>query len=327
MARNPLTPSFIKPHVTAACRGSLSGEPVRPDRFRACLMLIVSILVVTFSSQSVARDDVLLFTDVDPDAPVEHATSSTDIGGQLLNFYLPYLDAFNIRQRFANPARALSIISQRNDACRGKSVYTEERAAVAAYSQQAHVVFPPLRLYMLASHPRANEILELLDTSDDGFLPLSDILQVDPGLTLGLMRGRSYTRELDQAIDDDQHSNQLWIRAVPDQASGLFDMLINERIDLTIHTSVSVKRFTELRGIEPELIVIPLREASEPLQGYFVCSQSETGVRFLTAMDRAVSEVSQSRAYFEAHMSWVPAAERPFYAQIYNQQFGTAFSL
>ena len=280
-----------------------------------------------FSSQSVARDDILLFTDVDPAAPIERESSSTDIGGQLLNFYLPYLDDFNIRQRFANPARALNFIGQRNDACRGKSVYNEERAAIATYALQAHVVFPPLRIYMLASHPRANQLLELLDASEDGFLPLSDILQVDPGLTLGLMRGRSYTRELDQAIDADQHSNQLWIRAVPDQASGLFDMLINERIDLTIHTSVAVKRFIEMRDIEPELIVIPLREASDPLQGYFVCSQSATGERFLAAIDLAVSEVSQSRAYFDAHMSWVTAAERPFFARIYNQQFGTDFSL
>lgn len=330
MAYNFFTLSYAKDCIAAA-----SGAiPLRPNqtitlttRLPACVVLILGMIVLLCPSQSVARDDILLFTDVDPATPVERQSSSTDIGGQLLNFYLPYLAEFNIHQRFANPARALNIIGQRSDACRGKSVYTEERAAALIYTQQAHVVFPPLRLYMLASHPRAQEILELLDTSEDGFLPLADILQVDPGLTLGLMRGRSYTPELDQAIDADQHSNQLWIRAVADQASGLFDMLIKERIDLTIHTSIAVKRFTELRDIEPELVMIPLREASEPLQGYFVCSQSETGTRFLAAMDLAVNEVSHSRAYFDTHMSWVTPAERPFFARIYNQQFGTEFSL
>ncbi|MCC5880336.1 MAG: hypothetical protein JJU03_10645 [Idiomarina sp.] len=274
-----------------------------------------------------AQDNILVFTDVDPTSPDERQTSATDIGGQLLEFYLPYLDDFNIRQSFVNSSRAISMIQQRGDACRGKTVYTEERAQTVAYTNNAHVVFPPLRLYMLASNKHAETFLELLAASEDGFLSLAEVLELDADLTLGLMRGRSYTPGLDQAIANDQHSNQLWIRAVADQSSGLFDMLVNERIDLTIHTSVAVKRFTELRNIDPELLVIPLREAREPLLGYFMCSRNDLGQRFLSAVDTAVNELAHTRAYFDAHMSWVTEVERPFYAALYNQQFGTNFEL
>lgn len=315
----------VKPRLFLPSRLKAAFNQLRSWRNLNKVLLCCSLLVV--NAQASAREDVLVFTDADPATAAERQTSSSDINGQLIDFYQPYLKNFNVHQRFMNPARAFSLVQERHDACWAKTVYTEERARRVAYSNQAHVVFPPLRLYMLASHPRAQQLQALLATSEDGFLPLADVLAVDPDLTLGLVRGRSYTPELDRAIDRDEHSNQLWIRSVPDQSSGLFEMLINERIDMTIHTSIAVKRFTELRDIDPELLVIPLREASAPLPGYFMCGQHELGHRFLAAIDYAVSELSHTRAYFDAHMSWVTAAERPFFALVYNQQFGTNFSL
>lgn len=295
--------------------------------------LIAACLAVSYTSASAApvpvSTQIQWFTDFDPEQnndPSED-TPTRNINGQTMELLTPYLSGYELVPRVTNAARTLAILEQNEDVCTGKSVYTEERAAYSHYSDLPQVVFPPLRLYMLASHPLASRVQELLDASPEKQLPLHDILSLDKNLTLGLMRGRSYTPELDKAIDNDQFSNQLWIRSVPDQSAGLFTMLVNGRVDFTIHTSVASQRFIDQAGVDDEMVVIPLVEAGEHLSGYMMCSKSETGKRFIADANNAIKKASQQRAYFDMHMGWVPAAERPYLADIYNATYGTNFRL
>jgi uncharacterized protein (TIGR02285 family) len=270
---------------------------------------------------------ILWFTDVDPSsvsAPDNHSPTR-DINSQTMHVLAPYLSGYELLPRVTNAARTLSILASSDDVCTGKSVYTENRAAYSHYTQLPQVVFPPLRLYMLASHPLAQQVQQRLAASEANRLSLHDVLSMDRNLTLGLMRGRSYTPELDKAIDSDQYSNQLWIRSVPDQSSGLFTMLLNGRVDFTIHTSVASQRFMHDAGVDDELVVIPLTEAGAHLSGYMMCSKSELGERFIADANHAIEQASKQRAYFDMHMSWVPRGERPFLAEIYNATYGTNF--
>lgn len=278
------------------------------------------------STAQSTRPDIIYLTDVDPAVEVDNITSSHDINSQLLPLYSPYLQGFNIQPRFVNSPRAQALLRENANVCRGKSVYNDERAQYAYASDLPQVVFPPLRLYMLASHPLAERVEALQQESENRHLSLAQVLALSPDLTLGLVRGRSYGEALDDALNADNYSNQLWIRSSPDQASGLFDMLVSGRIDLTIHTSVAMERFIQMRGQQPpELKVIPLQEAEQALLGYALCNKSEQGQAFLAAMTVAVRELSQTRAYFDLHMSWVPEAEQPYLAALYNQVYGTNF--
>lgn len=293
--------------------------------------LLTSCLSVSFAAAAAAplSTQILWFTDFDPEKNHELSENNPtrNINGQTLELLTPYLNSYQLIPRVTNAARTLAILAQSEDVCTGKSVYTDERAAYSHYSSLPQVVFPPLRLYMLASHPLAEQVQQLLAESPEKRLPLHDILSIDKNLTLGLMRGRSYTPELDKAIDNDRFSNQLWIRSVPDQSAGLFTMLLNGRVDFTIHTSVASQRFIDEAGVDDEMVVIPLVEAGEHLSGYMMCSKSDTGARFIADADNALKQASQQRAYFDMHMRWVPAAERPYLADIYNATYGTNFLL
>ncbi|MGX5913693.1 hypothetical protein ACR0ST_03060 [Aliidiomarina sp. Khilg15.8] len=283
--------------------------------------------VCTGASAAPLSTQILWFTDFDPEkaSNLKNDNPTRDINGQTLAFLEPYLQAYKLVPRVTNAARTLSILAQGEDVCTGKSVYTEDRAAYSHYTKLPQVVFPPLRLYMLAAHPLAGEVQQRLADSTNNHLSLHEVLSMDKNLTLGLMRGRSYTPDLDKAIDNDRFSNQLWIRSVPDQSSGLFTMLLNGRVDFTIHTSIASQRFMADAGVDDDLVVIPLTEAGEHLSGYIMCSQSNLGARFIADADNAIEKASQQRAYFDMHMSWVPLAERPFLADIYNTTYGTNF--
>lgn len=270
---------------------------------------------------------ILWFTDFDADkaSAAEKSNPTRNINGQTMSMLSPYLQGYELVPRVTNAARTLSILANSEDVCTGKSVYTEDRAAYSHYSKLPQVVFPPLRLYMLASHPLAEQVQNQLNKSEQKRLSLHDVLSMDKNLTLGLMRGRSYTPDLDVAIDNDRFSNQLWIRSVADQSSGLFTMLLNGRVDFTIHTSVASQRFIADAGVDDELMVIPLVEAGDHLSGHIMCSKSDLGERFIADANNALESVSQQRAYFDLHMSWVPVAERPYLADIYNATYGTNF--
>lgn len=286
-------------------------------------------IACTSASAALASTQIQWFTDFDPeqDSDTSEGNPTRNINGQTMELLTPHLGNYELVPRITNAARTLAILEQNEDVCTGKSVYTEERAAYSHYSDLPQVVFPPLRLYMLASHPLASEVQQLLAETSEKRLPLHDILSLDKNLTLGLMRGRSYTPELDKAIDNDQFSNQLWIRSVADQSAGLFTMLLSGRVDFTIHTSVASQRFIDEAGVDDEMVVIPLVEAGEHLSGYMMCSKSETGKRFIADANNALKKASQERAYFDMHMRWVPAAERPYLADIYNATYGTNFRL
>lgn len=294
--------------------------------FQRLLCIIVFCILSSASASEQSPPSIIWLTDVDPEVPVATPTSSSDINSQLLELYQPYLNDFNVQPRFVNSARAQAMLSEQAHVCRGKSVYNEERGQYANASALPQVVFPPLRLYMLASHRLAGQVEALKSASDDDHLSLQEVLSLSPNLTLGLVRGRSYGEDLDQALSRDRHSNQLWIRSVPDQASGLFDMLVSGRIDLTIHTSVAMERFIQMSNqAQPDLKVIPLREADRALLGYLLCNRSEQGQQFLQSVNLAIEELSRTQDYFDMHMSWVPAAERPYLARLYNDVYGTSF--
>lgn len=299
---------------------------VLPASLPAFSRLIAAILVLAFPIAGYA-EEIIFFTDVDPTNPPSQVTSSSNINAQLLPLYEPYLHEFSVRTRFINTARAQVMLGQQANACKGKNVYTEERARHAIYSDLPQVIFPPLRLYMRAENIHADDVRALLEASEEGYLSIDDVLAVSPTLTLGRVQGRSYTPELDAVLDGVIGSSQVWVRSVQDQAAGLFDMLVNERIDLTIHTSVAMQRFIQSNNDTTDLLVIPLAEAQEALPGYIMCSSSSLGERFINAMNVALKEVSQTRQYFDYHMSWVPSAERPYLAALYNQTYGTNFSL
>lgn len=301
-----------------------------------CLLLSLTTVAndVTSSAQvtevlqaQANRTDIVIISDIHPSAYAEGNSPVLDISAQLFDFYSFYLSDYQLHSRFINAPRALSEMQQRTNYCWPKAVKTAERSALGYFSSQPQVIFPPLRLYMLANHPRAAQVQGLIDNSADGHVALETLVQLGPELVLGAMRGRSYTPAVDSVIQALEPNGQIWVRTVPDRATGLFDMLLNGRIDMSLHNSVEMRHFMDLRQLEPELLVVPLREASEPLLGYVMCSRSDVTRRFLADLDHAISASVKQRGYFDLHMSWVPEAEQAYYQQIYNQQFGTEFEL
>lgn len=286
---------------------------------------VAALLFASLAHAEPAPPKVLWLTDMDPETPAPANISSHDINSQTLSLLSPYMPDFEMLPKVFDTTRSLQLLKKRKNACIGKSVYNEERDSFSHYSHLPQVVFPPIRLYMRADHELAPLIERMLEKEPQ--LSLQQVMTLDPKLILGIARGRSYTQQLDEAIEAIQDSGQLWSRAVPDQSAGLFDMLMMQRLDMILLTSVPIQRFMQTSLSEQPLLAVPLNEATNYLAGYMACNDSPQGRSFIDSFNQAIRQVSQQRAYFDMHMSWVPVTEQPHFAALYNAAYGTNFKL
>ena len=131
--------------------------------------------------------------------------------------------------------------------------------------------------------------------------------------------GRSYSPEVNILIDeykDEKHVNIHPIREVQ-----LFKMLLNKRIDYSIHASSLINYMTIGLGIEDTYESLIINEFPHYNLGYTVCSKTVTGRAIIDDISVLLLNERSKQEYFEILTKWKDEKTLNRLLKIYNNDF------
>ena len=256
----------------------------------------------------------------------EHAPNQAmqvlDINESTFRLLESQLPGLTISRQQATTAQAAKLLQHRPNACLGNKLPLPERRSWGVISHQPQVIFPGLRLYVLQSSGLKSWLAE---QSSGKPLSLQRVLSTHQRFKLGFSTGRSYGDKLDPLLQQAANQRNLFSRSGPDNAGGLLQMFSLGRIDLLIEYPNVVEHYLAQLPKPPDVQSFALQESPALLPGHIICSDTPQGRLLLTSLDQAISNVSQQRAYLDAHLQWFAPALHAELTALYNQTYDTNF--
>ncbi|MDF2176667.1 hypothetical protein P2G88_00200 [Aliiglaciecola sp. CAU 1673] len=236
----------------------------------------------------------------------------------LLQQALPQLEVQHIQ---ANNERAMSILDSRTNACTGRKLLTEERRRLYQATRLPQVVYPGHKLYVRADRALWQQIRDKQNQ-----LTLEDVLNAAGEKEFGIVGGRSYGGQIDQALADPKWQEKLWVRTAADMSVGLVDMLLEGRLAAVLEYPNAFHSFAEKLGGHSLIIPLHLQELPKQVEGHILCSKTPAGKALVEIFDREIAKLSQQQSYLDAHLNWFHPASHQAVIDIYDEVYGTSFS-
>lgn len=244
-----------------------------------------------------------------------------DVNGATLALLLSHMPDIRLRVVTANNTRAMALLASEPAACVGNKLKTFDRQAQFHPSQPPQTIFLGLRLYTRKGSSLENKLGTLSPVS------LAQVLERIDEKQFGLVGGRSYGDILDQELQQSRWSDRLWTRTANDMAAGMLDMLIRDRVSAILEYPSAVHHYQIQFSSNVELASYALKESSEYSLGHIFCSRTEQGLTLSRAFSLAIEAASRDPSYLQAHLDYFPSFHHQELTRLFNQVYGTDFSL
>ncbi|MEX1220859.1 MAG: hypothetical protein WEA82_01950 [Idiomarina sp.] len=228
------------------------------------------------------------------------------------------LPEFRIQERVINASRMLKIMADDPKACSEKTLKTPAREKFMLYSDLPQVIFPGLRVYMRADDHRFPQ--------QQPSQELASLLRERQDITIGIMKGRSYSEALDKVLAAPELQPQIWRHSGLDGGFALIDMLLAGRIDMFISSPIPVNTHALRTKQNLDLVSFAPTEAPLQLLGYFACANSVFGERAIKEINKKHATAVQQRSYLDAHLQHLDSSLHAEFIRNYNQIYQTNFS-
>lgn len=225
----------------------------------------------------------------------------------------------------ANNIRALQMLEELPNACAANKLKTADRAARFYYSDLPQTLFPGLKLYTLKNSGLAHHLTGIKELQ--GRISVVDALAFVSEKQFGLVGGRRYGDQLDPLLAKTQWQFQIWRRTAADMGAGMVDMLLRGRISALIEHPNSAHHYARELGKENELQGFDLQETPNSSMGYIICSKTPQGLALKQHFDGLLQQVSRQQTYLDTHLAWMPTLDQQAYIDLYNEVYGTRFTL
>lgn len=170
--------------------------------------------------------------------------------------------------------------------CLYNKVKTAEREAIALFVEYPLMAFPANRL-ILRGYPNLPKKLSLKD------------IVVSKGLRVGVTKGRSYGKEVDDFIAT--YRNNLIVGEGANSAYRLREMLIQGKLDGIIeYTSVFIEHHKQ--QVQREGVTYHQIESADlTIFGYIACANSEQGRKAVSLFELALENSALQQMIIDAH--------------------------
>ncbi|WP_348727798.1 hypothetical protein [Rheinheimera texasensis] len=283
-----------------------------------CSFILLCGLSLPAAAQASSAPELLWLTEHAPNL----ALQVLDINETTFRLLEPQLQGIKISRQQATTAQAAKLLQHRPNVCVGNKLPLPERRSWGIISLQPQVIFPGLRLYVLQSSGLRSWLAQQASNKP---LSLQRLLSAHQRFKLGFNTDRSYGDQLDPLLKQAAHQRNLFSRSGPDNAGGLLQMFSLGRIDLLIEYPNVVEHYLAQLPKPPAVQSFALQESPALLPGHIICSDTPQGRLLLTSLDQAISNVSQQRAYLDAHLQWFAPDLHAELTALYNQTYGTNF--
>lgn len=212
----------------------------------------------------------------------------------------------SLEYQHVNRQREWTELAEKDNTCLFYKFKTPERELKGSYSEFPINEFPPNRL-----------LTRSRDDIPDSISLLSAIK--DHGLTVGIVKGRSYGKAVDQVIAANPDS---FLQLTgQNSATRLRKMMINQRIDSILEYSIVFIQDYENDPRVGQIRYHELKEATEFSFGYIVCAKSEAGNKALTLFNKTLAEQNMQDFIIQAHLKFLPQSEYVLLKKALSEKF------
>ena len=192
----------------------------------------------------------------------------------------------------ANQQREWQLIEDNPNYCLYNKLPTPQRRATAQFSQKPILSFPPNRLI---SHRPIGE---------GAPLDLNTVMAAKA--LIGVVGGRKYGTPLDRLI---QHRpERFYIMEGSRKEPRLYDMLKQKKLDAIFEFTLSLASYHSVDALQ-SMHIYPIKELDQYLDGYIVCSNSDTGQRAISLFDAIMASPEYRRHTMTLLEDNIPANE------------------
>ena len=206
-----------------------------------------------------------------------------------------HLTGWEHQSEVAEPAAIMARMKAGDHVCSAAYIRTAEREKVMAFSTP-DLILPPNGVTILRD--------DLARFGGGGPVSLAKLLE-NRQLKVAVAVGRSYGPALDALLERHKSSPHVYWRRDADIYGALFDMLVKGSVDYVIGYPYEALYLARERGVESQVVSLPLTELPDFTFAHVVCPRTAWGRGVIAQINRALLVERPTREYRQAIERWL----------------------
>lgn len=210
------------------------------------------------------------------------------------------------RYEVTNPSRGLRTVTDGEQACYVGALQTPERERLALLIP-THLIYP---MHVIVAHEAWGKVPK----NANGEVQLSKLLE-KAELRGVLVRGRSYSAEIDAAIAAHPTLDHVQYVSRSEGGSNVLRMMTQARADYTLEypTVLTYQRQQNPAYFEGRALTVHAIEGGKPLLAGILCPRNPWGSRTAQHLDVLIAKLARDKSYATDATRWIPAESAPHY--------------
>ena len=278
------------------------------------LALAIAAAAAIATPRAAAADEITWLTMEFPPFFIHDGTDKGQgIADGVTHLLARHLKGHTHREELAEPATIMTRLKAGDHVCTAAYIKTAERERVLEFSQP-NLILPPNGV------TTRRELVPRLTGGAPGPVSLAKLLE-KRDLKMAVAVGRSYGPALDRLLERTRGSAHVYWRHGEDIYTSLFDMLMRGSIDYLVGYPYEARYVARLRGVEDQVVTLPLVEVPDYTLAHVVCPKTPWGRGVIAEVNRALAIERPRPEYRQAIERWLdPSMVKEFRRQ-YDAKF------
>jgi uncharacterized protein (TIGR02285 family) len=224
-----------------------------------------------------------------------------------------HLAGYSHREELAEPATIMTRLKAGDHVCSAAYIRTPEREKVLEFSLP-DLILPPNGVTV-----RRDAVSRITGGAPEP-VSLARLLK-NHDLRLAVAVGRSYGPTLDGLLERAKGSPHVYWRHGEDIYASLFDMLVKGSVDYVLGYPYEALYMARERGVEGQVVTLPLVELPDYTLAHVVCPRSDWGRKVIAEINRALLVERPKPEYRQAIERWLDAPLQEEFRRQYQARF------
>ena len=254
----------------------------------------------------------------------EGANKGKGISDLTIRYFQDRLKDYDHRLQMQSiPRMEQEMVKGQNLICAADLLKTERRKKFAYFSDLPSMFTHPYTVLIKKdSWKKFSKKNESLSDFINRNHSLVDLLKNNK-IILGINRGHQYLDNQDKIFKPylDKKSPNIYVRTGEDVLSGLFSMLMKNRIDYMLGYPLDAEFELQKLNIREEYLALRIEEALNYDLSYIACTRSKEGKVIIDKINKILEDDRSKPAYREIYERWIGKDILNSYRRDYNKQY------
>jgi uncharacterized protein (TIGR02285 family) len=277
-------------------------------------LILATIVAALLGARPAAADEITWLTMKFPPFYIHDGKDrGQGIADGVTHLLQRHFRGYTHREELAEPATIMTRLKAGDHVCSAAYIKTADRERVLEYSLP-DLILPPHGI------TARSETVRRLTGGAPGPVSLAHLL-ANRNLKLAVAVGRSYGPTLDALLERTKGSSHVYWRHGEDIYPSLFDMLLKGSVDYLVGYPYEALYLARERGVEGQVVTLPLVELPEYTLAHVVCPRTPWGRAVVAEVNRALQLERPRPEYRQAIERWLDEGLLPEFRRQYQEKF------